>query len=433
LAHTRMAGVAIAPAASGGRTLAYFRGGNEFFTVTDLPYGAAGTVFITGVVYRDQNHNGSYDAGEGLPGIAVTLSGSDWGAVTGTAGGYAIPVAVHSGSYVVTATGSDLAPVSAVAIVGAESVKLDWALPPAAGAAPPQVTVAASSGDGRLINLSTRGRIEAGEFALVGGFIVSGPPDGREAVLLRGIGPSLSNAGIPAAECIPATALQVYSGSTVIASNAGWTSGGDAGIGAAAAAARTGAFPLTNWAGGGGDSALVTRLAPGAYSVVVTPAPGVPAAYATAHLGLVEIYEIESAGGARLANLSSRGLAGTGDAQLIIGATLAGPGRQRVLVRAAGPALGTNFGLGPVLSDPALELYAQTGAKLATNESWSDSAQTDQIRSLSLAVGAFPFPEAGADAALIALLPAGQYSARLSAKAGTTASGLALVEFYSAP
>jgi len=435
LGHTRMAGISLAPspASSGGSTLAFFRASQEFFTASDLPYGTTGTVFITGVAYRDQNANGQYDAGEGLAGVTLTLDRTNWGAVTATAGGYAIPVPANSGSYTVTATGGPFAGVSAVVTVETDSIKLDWPLPALAATLPPQVPVIGATGDCRLVNLSTRGLIEAGASALVGGFVVSGSSAGRETLLIRGIGPSLSAAGIPAAECVPSTSLQLFSGPSVIASNSGWTTATDSGAAASQAATETGAFPLTNWAGGGGDSAVVTTLAPGAYSVVVTPAPGTPPAYVTGHIGLVEIYEVAATGGAQLTNLSSRGAMGANDAQLVIGATLGGGGQARLLIRAAGPALAQNFGLSPVLSDPVLTLYDHSGATLAGNDDWSDSAQTDQIRSLGRSIGAFPFPEGSADSALIILLSSGPYSARLGAKIGTAPSGLALVEIYSAP
>jgi len=48
--------------------------------------------FITGVVYYDFNSNGSYDLGEGLGGVDVTVSGSSYYAVTAGSGGYSVPV-----------------------------------------------------------------------------------------------------------------------------------------------------------------------------------------------------------------------------------------------------------------------------------------------------------------------------------------------------
>jgi hypothetical protein len=61
--------------------------------------------------------------------------------------------------------------------------------------------------------------------------------------------------------------LTVYSGTTVVATNTGWTTNANA-LAIAAAAANVGAFTLPL----GNDSALLLTLAPGAYTVEVTSA-----------------------------------------------------------------------------------------------------------------------------------------------------------------
>lgn len=48
--------------------------------------------FVTGVAYSDLNGNGFYDAGEGIGGLTVTVSGAAYHAVTTASGGYAVPV-----------------------------------------------------------------------------------------------------------------------------------------------------------------------------------------------------------------------------------------------------------------------------------------------------------------------------------------------------
>jgi hypothetical protein len=430
LGHTRLAGISLDPTSGDA---AFFRASSEFFTVSDLPFGPVDTVFVTGVVYRDQNGNGRYDAGEGIAGVAITADPGGWGAVTGTAGGYAIPVAANSGTYVLTANGGPWpGATQSITAVGA-NVKLDWVLPAIATAAPVQIPVAGPTGEGQLVNLSTRGRVEAGAGALIGGFVIAGPSDASLQVLIRGVGPSLQTVGIPVAECIPATTLQLDCGAVTLAADTGWTSTADGGNAVAAAATQAGAFALTNWAGGGGDSALLVTLPPGAYSAVVTSAPGLPAVYLTQHLGLVEVYVVASTGGASLINLSSRAFTGAGDLALTLGASLAGTGQQRLLVRGAGPALAQDFGLAPTLSDPVLTWFDQHGTVLGTNDDWGVSAQTVQLAALALSTGAFPFPSGSADAALIVRCSAGQYTAQLAAKAGTAADGVGLIELYSAP
>lgn len=433
LGHTRMTGIDVSAGQSGNQVLTLFQGSNEFFTQSDLPFGAANTVFITGVAYQDNNGNGVYDPGEGISGVTITPDHGDWFAVTATAGGYAIPVPANSGTYTLTATGGSFNnAATATVTVGGDNVKADWVLPAAATVLPPQVAVPESDGTTQLVGLSTRGLVQTGQNVLIGGFVIAGPQGSQKKVLIRGVGPSLGNENFPANECIPETQIQVYSGQTVIASNDGWTTSPDGGAAAAAAAAQVGDFPLVNWAGGGGDSALVTTLAPGAYTVIVSPAPGVAPVYQTGHVGLVEIYDASPSDGSRFVNISTRGLVGTGDDQMIVGCTVSGNGHKRLLIRGIGPAL-TQFGLTQTLANPVLTLYNGQSSQIASNDDWSNSPQTSQIRSLAAASGAFDLPEGSVDSSLLALVAPGNYTAGVTAKPGTTLTGLALVELYETP
>ena len=433
LGHTRMVGIDIEAGQSGNQVLTLFQGSDEFFTQSDLPFGDANTVFITGVAYQDNNGNGVYDPGEGLAGVTITPDHGNWYAVTSTSGGYAIPVPANSGSYTLTATGGPLNGAQATVVVGSDSVKVDWVLPAAAVSLPPQVTVPPSDGATQLVGLSTRGLVETGENVLTGGFIIVGPAGARKEVLIRGVGPSLQTVGFPANECIPATQIQVYnSASAVIASNDGWTTAPDGGAAVAAAAVQVGDFPLTKWAGGGGDSAVVMILSPGAYTVIVSPAPGAPLAYQTGYVGLVEIYDATPGDGSRFVNISTRGQVGAGDSQMIVGCTVGGNGHERLLIRGVGPGLAP-FGLSGMLPNPVLTLFDGQSNVLATNDDWSNSAQTNQIRSLAQASGAFALPEGSVDSSLLELASPGNYTAIVGAKAGTNLGGLALVELYETP
>lgn len=64
-----------------------FRGG-----MITQNFGAPTRSYILGVAYTDTNHNGAYDAGEGLSGITVRPDFGNWYAITSTSGGFAIPV-----------------------------------------------------------------------------------------------------------------------------------------------------------------------------------------------------------------------------------------------------------------------------------------------------------------------------------------------------
>jgi hypothetical protein len=82
-------------------------------------------VFIVGTVWDDRNGNRMYDAGEGIGGVRVTPDSGDWFAVTGSAGGYAIPA--DAGTYDVVFSGGTLAePITRSVSVGDRSVLVPW-------------------------------------------------------------------------------------------------------------------------------------------------------------------------------------------------------------------------------------------------------------------------------------------------------------------
>ncbi len=85
-----------------------------------------GNVFITGVVYGDDNHDNFYDVGEGLAGVTITVTGGSTSAVSSTSGGYAIPY-TDNGSVTVTASGGPLtAPISHNVTLNGDNVKVDF-------------------------------------------------------------------------------------------------------------------------------------------------------------------------------------------------------------------------------------------------------------------------------------------------------------------
>jgi len=194
LGHTRMAGIAISPGQNGNQILSFYRGSSEFLTQSDLPFGNANTVFVTGVAYRDANSNGRYDPGEGIGGVRITPDHGDWYAVTSSSGGYAIPVSANAGAFTLTAAGSAFPPATAAITVGTDSVKVDWVLPPAATAPPAQAAVPSADGANQLVGLSTRGLVQTGDNVLIGGFVITGPPTAQKKLLIRGVGPSLQTA-----------------------------------------------------------------------------------------------------------------------------------------------------------------------------------------------------------------------------------------------
>ena len=138
-------------------------------------------------------------------------------------------------------------------------------------------------------------------------------------------------------------------------------------------------------------------------------------------LGADTVLDISVAMPTRLLNISSRGRVGLGDNVLIGGFINRGGGR--VLLRAIGPSLGA-FGVADFLQDPVLTLRDINGTALATNDDWQSSQGAD-ITATGLA------PTNNAESAILASLPAGNYTGVVSGKG--TATGVALVEIYQLP
>ena len=84
--------------------------------------------FLVGTVWEDLDDDGRYDAGEGFAGVEVVPSVGPYYAVTGAAGGYAIPLpaTVTPGPIAVTFSGGGVDPGTKVVDVGSESELVDY-------------------------------------------------------------------------------------------------------------------------------------------------------------------------------------------------------------------------------------------------------------------------------------------------------------------
>ena len=112
--------------------------------------------------------------------------------------------------------------------------------------------------------------------------------------------------------------------------------------------------------------------------------------------------------------------------ELITGFVLAGGGATDLLLRAAGPSLGA-FGVGDALSDPLLEIFR--GSTLTTTaRGWDRGDNAAAITAATARAGAFPFPPASGDAAVLVTLGAGAYTASIR-PAGNN-GGVTLAEAY---
>ena len=135
-----------------------------------------------------------------------------------------------------------------------------------------------SGADRAFVNVSTRGRVATAGDVLIVGFVVGGTAP--RTILARAVGPSLAVFGITDALSRPT--LTLHRGNVVIASNDDWTLTDAARL--FTAFDRVGAFRLLG--GANPDAALLTTLAPGAYTLQVT---GVGGAVGTV---LLEAYDV---------------------------------------------------------------------------------------------------------------------------------------------
>jgi hypothetical protein len=130
---------------------------------------------------------------------------------------------------------------------------------------PATLVVVEAARVGGLIGLSTRALGGTGSQTLIVGFTVAG---GDKRVLVRGVGPTLTDFGLTGALTDPHLALFSATG-TLLAANDNW--GGTSELSTAFSSA--GEFPLP---AASKDAALVSTLAPGSYTAHIAPATGEP-------------------------------------------------------------------------------------------------------------------------------------------------------------
>jgi hypothetical protein len=281
----------------------------------------------------------------------------------------------------------------------------------------------------RLANISTRGVTTGGSNVLIGGFIVTGTAAQTRQMLIRVVGPTLTGAPFNLAGALANPGLELYAGNNrnPVLTNDDWSTQAAGAAQVAAiqqATTRAGAFalPLNSR-----DAAVLATLPPGPYTVQAT----VPAATPTASgVVLIEVYDVTQGGGGgpKAANVSTRGLVGTGANQLIAGFVVNGAVSRRILIRGAGPTL-ANLGVPGVLADPQLSLVSQaSGLVLRTNDNWASGEDVAVVTAASTAAGAFPFAANSRDAAMILMLTPGAYTVQLTGVGNTT--GVGIVEVY---
>ncbi len=303
----------------------------------------------------------------------------------------------HTGSYTVDVT-------NAAGTITSNSVTL---------------TLLTPSSYGRLSAISIRAFVGQGDDVLIAGFATGGG-NGSLPLLIRGVGPTLANLGVPASQTLQDPQLSVIriGQSTAAATNDNWA--GDDGV--LSAAAALGAQPLAS--NTSADAAVhLTHLPAGPYTAVVSGKNN------TTGIALVEVYAGSDAADApRLLAISGRSTVGGGNDVLIAGFDVT-QASTRVLVRGAGPVLTS---VPSRLAHPRIALHRPgVSEPIATNDDWGSASNADEVASLAAQVGAQPFAANSKDAALLVSLDPGVYTVVVSG-AGTS-SGVALAEVYEVP
>jgi uncharacterized protein YkwD len=384
LTYWREIGIGVSAGSDNGQNKTW----DSLYTVQNFGRQTNSTPFITGVVYQDTNGNGFYDPGEGIGGIRVGVTGANFFAVTSSSGGYSVPVPAVNASYTVTFSGG-LVPTTqkTATIAGLLNAKVDFVAP--VSAAPTY-----------LANVSSRLLVQTGDNALFAGFFIQGTQQKR--VIVRALGPSLGIAGQ-----LANPTLELYSGSTLIATNDDWMNQPPADR-----QAVQDSIPPTH----PNESALVRTLPvnPAGYSVIVRGLSN------STGIGVVEVYDLDDPPVSKLVNVSARGVSRTGNDILIGGTILLGQKSQKVVVRAIGPSL-TVPGK---MANPKLQLRDSNGAVVIENDNWRTGGQEVEIQALGFA------PSNDLESVIISSLSGNRSSYTALVTDVNNTPGIAVVEVY---
>jgi hypothetical protein len=274
------------------------------------------------------------------------------------------------------------------------SVAADTTMTVVEGSSPPPV---------QAQNISTRLQVQTGDNVGIGGFIVTGTT--TKTVLIRGIGPSLADAGVQGFLADPV--LELHKPKGIVLVNNNWKDTQQSDITA------TGLAPTNDF-----EAAILTTLEPDSYTVILSGQSG------GTGVGLIEVYDLDAGVTSQLANVSTRGFVGTAE-NVMIGGVIIGPNGApdaTVAVRALGPSL-ASAGVTGSLADPTLELRDADGVLIAFNNNWQDDpTQAASLQAIGLA------PTDGLESGIYMALATGNYTAIVAGNNGIT--GVGLVEVY---
>jgi hypothetical protein len=205
-----------------------------------------------------------------------------------------------------------------------------------------------------FLNISTRAQVGPGEDALIAGFIIMGTV--AKKVIIRGLGPSLTVNGIPLPGSLDDPTLELRDGAgDLISANDNWMDSPQ----------RQEIIDSTIAPTDDREAAIVATLAPGNYTAILTGVGN------GTGIGVVEAYDLGPDVTVNLANISTRGIVGTGG-DVMIGGFILDDQNAIVLLRALGPSL-TQAGISNALADPTLELHNGNGDVIAFNNDWQET------------------------------------------------------------
>jgi hypothetical protein len=238
---------------------------------------------------------------------------------------------------------------------------------------------------------------------MIAGYIITG--NSSKPVVMRGMGPVLASFGIT--DFLPDPVLELHgSDGSLIVKNDNWKDDQRSQI--------EGTLFQPN---DDRESVILATLPPAAYTAILTGknnATGV---------GVVEVYDNNSALDSQLANISTRGFVQGGNSVMIGGFILGnGSGNSRIALRGVGPSL-SQSGLSNVLPDPTLEIRDANGAVLVANDNWlEDPVSAAQLTANGLAL------QDQKESGIFTSLPSGSFTAILAGKDG--AIGIGVVQIY---
>ena len=273
----------------------------------------------------------------------------------------------------------------------------------------------------KLVSVSVRGQIGAGDAKRIMGFILSD----TGSVMMRGIGPTLAEYGLLSSSLLPDPKISLFKyndatninlGSTAVSSgdNDNYTTNSNL---SAIETARNASVPVVSL--NSVQAISLTSLTSGFYTSQVENSDGSGTGIGVAAVDLTDLTS-----SAAFTHLSSRGQVSTGE--FMFGSfQITGTGTRKVFIRGRGPSLSI-YGVPNVMADTKLQVYKYQNnpndtvpaSLIATNDDFGSDANSTAISSYSTSLYGWPVIDAK-EAGLILTLDPGYYSAQLQSTSAT--------------